>query len=76
VQAKPAPLSWVYGVGIMQMNSNFYQTTPNISREKAREFYQKGLKVIGLKIKTEDGKLNKQDLVLGLRCVLQNFHNE
>lgn len=61
---------------INKVNGEHYLLAPNISRDKAREFSQKGLKVIGLNIKTENGKLDKSDLILGLRSILQNFYTE
>ena len=45
----------------------------NIDREKARELSPLGLKVISLEIKLDYRKLNKEDLVLGLICALQNL---
>lgn len=60
---------------IKKIGGEHFLIAPNITKEKAREFSQKGLKVIGINIKTESGKLDKNDVVLGLRSIIENLYD-
>ncbi|MBZ9521898.1 SIR2 family protein [Bacillus safensis] len=47
---------------------------PNVSFEKAKEFSEKGLKTIGIKVSKDDaGNLDSKDLIKGIKCILNKL---
>jgi hypothetical protein len=67
----------LYSKIISKIGGEHYIILPNISYTQAQEFSKQRLKVIGIKVETNpDGRVSGQDLVIGIRTVLNYIKNQ